>query len=300
MNKLIFFITFGAMYLILKENYLFASDRITEAVKYPSASQLKKLIWLNQETVNRLVLFLQGLLVTVLITGHLLLHNVKVGLSPQKRKFLRNLNPFLAVAMENGSKVSKLLCSIDLPYAASEILGREKNIIYLSDFEKEAFRVSCLVCFNSTLGFTPSLLWGDGELVDTSKWTSKNGIGYAAYAISPEGALYVAEHRSPANMVRREDLSEKSLRGIQKGNGLLLSLFFFVGASCPGVCFGMIKIFNGKIVYIDRHSGHYKPSVENFEEAIKILKPYFAKNCHIERAAKVSPFNIFNDVDGNW
>ena len=106
---------------------------------------------------------------------------------------------------------------------------------------------------------------GDLILADTSEFDGKKGLGYSAYGMGKHGSLHIHEH----------------IIGDTSGNNFFHSSFF---AGESGKCFGMIKIKEGKIDYIDNHSGHYKPTVAQLADAVERLKPYFSKDAVVREA----------------
>jgi hypothetical protein len=210
------------------------------------------------------------------------------SLSPCGEKFFRAISPYLFPRA----------CCVDFSYAHREILKEDnEDVIYLTDEEKEQFRIAFLMNMEN---FSKVLTWEDGSLVDTTKWSSKKGRGYGAYAISVEGNLYIAEHRSPTS--NHPNYGDDSLPPLQreKNRKYFYHSSFFRGG--PGVCFGMIRVEHGLITHIDRSSGHYKPTEKHFQNAIKLLSQYFSPDCKKEadvfwehRAA-----DLFYDPDNCW
>ena len=101
--------------------------------------------------------------------------------------------------MRNGRESP--ISVVDVPYAASEIIATKlfpakSNTHYLDQKELSA----CLVKRSPDGDF---MIWANhstshASLVDTTQFSSKKGIGYAAYALSTNGELYIHEHVSAA------------------------------------------------------------------------------------------------------
>lgn len=169
--------------------------------------------------------------------------------------------------MRNGRESP--ISVVDVPYAASEIIAtklfpEKSNTHYLNQNELS----KCLVKRSPDGDF---LIWANhsetpNNIVDTSQFTSKKGVGYAAYGLSKNGELYIHEHVSAASNPH--------------GKPYFYHSSFF--SAKPGICFGMIAIENGKITYIDNHSGHYQPQKDHLEDTIERLQWAFSDDVEVQ------------------
>ena len=144
-------------------------------------------------------------------------------------------------------------CHLDIQYAGKEVLSPGKTL-YISGKELNSLKLHG--SFSDGEYFLRSF---DGKLSSTIVLKSKNGNDLAAYAMDSHSRLYIHEHKSRVQVDGNDDFFYHSS--------------FFNGGS--GKCFGMIKIVDGKITYIDNHSGHYQPTKEHFDDIQERLKVYF-------------------------
>ena len=123
----------------------------------------------------------------------------------------------------------------------------------------------------------------NNNLYDTKDEISKGERGLVAYAVDLDGKLVTSKHIRPGKGVNYGYYHSTLLGGK------------------PGLCFGMMKVEEGKITYIDLKSGHYKPVHENLYNAFfkrsdlhkvfsqdKIITSHFIKDEKLE-VAKESP-----------
>jgi len=104
------------------------------------------------------------------------------------------------------------------------------------------------------------------NLYDTSNKISKGQKGLVAYAITLDGKLVTSQHIQPSDNTKYGYYHSTLLDGK------------------PGLCFGMMKVKDGKITKIDAFSGHYKPTQENLYNATFLkseLKNVFADDVSI-------------------
>ncbi|WP_333023435.1 hypothetical protein [Wolbachia endosymbiont of Pentidionis agamae] len=87
------------------------------------------------------------------------------------------------------------------------------------------------------------------NLYDTSNKMSKGEKGVVAYAVTLDGKLVASEHIQPDYGTKYGHYHSTLLGGK------------------PGLCFGMMKVKDGKISEINTFSGHYKPTQENLYNA---------------------------------
>ena len=186
--------------------------------------------------------------------------------------------------MRNGRESP--ISVVDVPYAASEIIATKlfpeiSNTHYLDQKELSA----CLVKRSPDGDF---MIWANpstshASLVDTTQFSSKKGIGYAAYALSTNGELYIHEHVSAA---------------CNSGGKPYFYHSSFFGAK-PGICFGMIAVENGKITYIDNHSGHYQPQKAHLDDAVERLQWAFSDDADIQlhTAEQTGHFKTISEED---
>ena len=112
----------------------------------------------------------------------------------------------------------------------------------------------------------------DGEIYDTSDCIGKGFEQCVAYAISLQGELITCQHR--IYKISDED-SEKECNEYSLFHSTLLSCM-------PGICFGMIKIKEGRICYMNNHSGHYMPAFAHLFNAVKLLYEVLEPDCIVE------------------
>ncbi|WP_265037442.1 hypothetical protein [Wolbachia endosymbiont (group A) of Anomoia purmunda] len=101
-----------------------------------------------------------------------------------------------------------------------------------------------------------------GKLYDTTDKISKDKKGCVAYVITLDGNLVTHEHINVNE-------SEWAYRHSTLAGGR------------PVLCSGLIKVVNGKIIYIDNNSGHYKPESANLYNAVKKLEGLFSKDAKV-------------------
>ena len=159
---------------------------------------------------------------------------------------------------------SKASCFADLAYAAVEIKNPSAlKTLYLKTPEEQK------LC--STVTRHGRLYFHDAQQpLDTKTYQSKNGPGFAAYALDRKARLYVAAHRSPASPLRSSDLSHPLFQQDSTDPDFFYHSSFL--AAEAGKCFGMISVNEGKIIHIDNHSGHYKPDSEHLNDAVERLR----------------------------
>lgn len=99
--------------------------------------------------------------------------------------------------------------------------------------------------FQATFANEGTIFWQD-NVADTTQAKGKQD-GYYAFALLSDGTFLVHPHKQGA-------FQHSSFTG------------------CAGVaCVGMVKIENGKIIAMNNHSGHYRPSVEDFRKVLTAL-----------------------------
>lgn len=64
----------------------------------------------------------------------------------------------------------------------------------------------------------------------------------------------------------------------------------------PGLCFGMIKVDNGEITYIDNRSGHYKPTKKNLINAVDKLCDCFSDSVKVYCQGDDDDLNIMASI----
>lgn len=111
-----------------------------------------------------------------------------------------------------------------------------------------------------------------GKLYDTSNETSKGTKGLVAYAVTLSGDLVTSPHIQPGKEVDFGYYHSTLLGGK------------------PGLCFGMMKVKEGEITYIDDNSGHYKPIAENLYNAVKKLNDLFAADAVVSSYSLHIPY----------
>jgi hypothetical protein len=180
---------------------------------------------------------------------------------------------------------------IDLMYAAEEIKAPSAlETAYLNQKDLN----QCLVTFNPE----DNKLYLGCEVLDTQNYTSKNGRHKAAYAVDKLGRLYIAEHRSPINTPSNHapgTPSSPKLPAFQERTG---EKFFYHSSffrAKPGICFGMLEAIDGKITYLDNHSGHYKPSEQDLLNAQERLAYALSDDCVIQVMSEDSENGGDND-----
>jgi len=120
------------------------------------------------------------------------------------------------------------------------------------------------------------LVWEKDKMpVSTVNMTGKSALtgipigvpDLGAYAIDCNGNMYIHEHISPESHEHK------------KTGEFFTHSSFFTGQQ--GLCFGMLSVRDGKIIYLDHESGHYLPTEQHFRHAQDLLALCFDEKIEI-------------------
>ena len=132
--------------------------------------------------------------------------------------------------------------------------SRETDKEYRTIFLHHTDRAKHRVILRSGLFYKPkhkvAIDQDQFELCDTSKMTSHEKIGFAAYVINSQGEISIFDHHDMTDRYAHSSMT--------------------AGSSVFGA--GELKIENGRLKAITVHSGHYKPSMENVYRVLKFFK----------------------------
>lgn len=193
-----------------------------------------------------------------------------------KKRTLRDITNTLASCVPNKSAT----CCVDLDYAGKEVINKGddgKNVVVYSANKSQHLLYGKFFQDRATYLLIKKTKLGDEVVADTSSYKGKAGDGYGAYALDSLGRLFVSEHISEANA--------------KENQPYFLHSSFFSGMR--GRCFGMIKIEQGRITYIDNHSGHYKPQKKHLQDAVSRLLQYFSPDAEVSlKSSHVDSFDF--------
>ena len=146
-------------------------------------------------------------------------------------------------------------------------LGQDKQI-----FNQKSYPISKLTqnqLREHELNYKDCKLYtNNGFTADTINMQSKHLLGVQAFVMSKDGSLYIGTHP-----------------GTYNAHGTTLTHGSFLN-DAPAEMSGLVKIINGKIIWISNNSGHYQPEGIDMYRGIskleKDMRGIFDRNCIIE------------------